>query len=49
MMSIRLRMQWLAGILKELKRPECEVGHSPPSGDKVKNEWSYMPLWCGGG
>jgi len=49
MMSTRPRVQWLAGILKELKQPEREVDHSPPSGDKVTNEWSYMPLRYEGG
>ena len=24
-----------------VKRPGCEDDHSPPSGDEVKNEWSY--------
>jgi len=47
--SIRPRMQLLVGILKEFKRPEREVGHSPPPGDEVTNDWSYMPLWCEGG
>jgi hypothetical protein len=48
MMSNRPHMQWLAGILKGLKRPERQVDHLPPSGNKVTNDWSYMPLWCEG-
>ena len=48
-MSTRPLIQLLAWILKKLKRPEREVEHSPPSGDKVKNDWNYMLLWCEGG
>lgn len=27
--------------VSELKRPERDVYHSPPTNDKLKNEWSY--------
>jgi hypothetical protein len=31
-----------------IKRPGCEVDHSPPSNAEIKNEWSYTsaPLYA---
>jgi hypothetical protein len=35
------RINWVAGVLSPgIKRPGSETGHSPPSSDEVKNEWS---------
>jgi hypothetical protein len=36
-------IQWVAGALSlEIKRPEGEADHSPPSSIEVKNVWSYI-------
>jgi hypothetical protein len=38
----QLPIQWVSGALStEVKRPECEAGHSPPPSAEVKNSWSY--------
>jgi hypothetical protein len=34
-------IQWASGSFRVVKRQEREVNHSPPTSDKVKNEWSY--------
>ena len=37
--------QWLLGALfPAVKRPGCEVDHSPPSSTEVKNEWNYTSI-----
>jgi hypothetical protein len=38
-------MQWFRGISpKEVKRPECETGHSPPSITKIKKGGFISPF-----
>jgi hypothetical protein len=47
-------VQWVPGSLSlELKWPEREADHSPPSSAEVKNAWSYISIpqyvfmaWC---
>jgi hypothetical protein len=35
-------IQWVSGVLyPNVKRPEREDNHSPPSGEEVKNKWNY--------
>jgi hypothetical protein len=37
-----LLSNWYGGALSlEVKRPEREADHSPPSSETVKNAWSY--------
>jgi len=33
--------QLVQGSFPEVKRPGLDFDHGPPSGGKVKNEWSY--------
>jgi len=47
-------IQWVPRPLTPvIKRPGCDVDHSPPSGAEVKNAWSYTStpqyffmVWC---
>jgi hypothetical protein len=34
-------IKWYKNIFTKVKQPGHAVDHSPPSGAKVKNEWSY--------
>jgi len=37
-----LHFDWYRCPFLGVKRPECDVDHSPPSSDDVDIEWSYM-------
>ena len=37
-------IQWVPRFFPGVK--QCDVGHSPPSSAKVKNEWSYTSAFC---
>jgi len=37
-----LHFNWYWCPLWGVKRPECDVEHSPQSSDEVENEWSYI-------
>jgi len=40
----QLPLQWVVGALSlEIKRPECEAGHSPPSSAEVKKMRGVIP------
>jgi len=43
---IQLLLNGYWGSFPGVKRPECEVGHSHPSGGEVKSEWSYTNAPC---
>jgi hypothetical protein len=36
-----LLVNWYRDFVQVVKRPGCEVNHSPPSSAEVKNGWSY--------
>jgi len=39
---IQLPNQWVLDVIsQEVKRPECQVTHSPPYCAVVRNEWRY--------
>lgn len=48
LLYVSLLFHWYRGSLQGVKRPECEVVHSPPSSDEVKNAWSHnsTPSLC---